>query len=39
MSWVIDNGELTNTEFIDLPLKPYMGDSPYTMWRSYPLAH
>lgn len=33
MSWVIDNGELTNTEFIDLPLKPFMGDSPYTMWR------
>ena len=33
MSWVIDNGQLTNTEFIELPLKPFMGDSPYTMWR------
>ena len=33
MSWVIDNGKLTNTEFVDLPLKPFIGDSPYTMWR------
>jgi len=33
MAWVIENDQLTNTEFIDMPDKPFIGDSPYTMWR------
>lgn len=33
MAWVIQDGELTNTEFIDLPQHPFIGDSPYRMWR------
>ena len=33
MAWVIENNQLTNTEFIDLPQYPFVGDSPYTMWR------
>lgn len=33
MAWVIQNNVLTNTDFIDLPSTPFVGDSPYTMWR------
>ena len=33
MAWKIQNNQLTNTVFIDLPGKPFVGDSPYTMWR------
>ena len=34
--WKIQDGELTNTEFIPLPERPFVGDSPYTMWRIDP---
>lgn len=33
MAWVIQNNALTNTDFISLPSTPFVGDSPYTMWR------
>lgn len=33
MAWIIQEGQLTNTDFIALPNKPFSGDSPYTMWR------
>lgn len=33
MAWKIQNNQLTNTVFIDLPGKPFVGDSPYTMWQ------
>ena len=33
MAWVIQDNTLTNTDFIDLPDTPFVGDSPYTMWR------
>lgn len=36
MAWIIQDGELTNTEFIALPARPFVGDSPYTMWRINP---
>ena len=36
MAWIIQDGELTNTEFIALPARPFVGDSPYTMWRIDP---
>lgn len=36
MAWVIIGNQLTNTDFISLPDKPFVGDSPYTMWRIDP---
>ena len=36
MAWIIQDGKLTNDEFIALPGKPFVGDSPYTMWRIDP---
>lgn len=33
MAWVIIDNQLTNTEFIAMPEKPFVGDSPFTMWR------
>lgn len=36
MSWVIIDNQLTNTEFIAMPEKPFVGDSPFTMWRIDP---
>ena len=33
MAWIIENNQLTNTEFISLPEKPFVGDSPLSMWR------
>jgi len=33
--WYIDqDGQLANSEFIDMPDKPFVGDSPLTMWRT-----
>lgn len=37
--WIMQNGELTNTDFLSLPDKPFHGDSPYTMWRIDPNAN
>ena len=31
--WLIQNNQLTNSEFIDMPSKPFVGDSPLSMWR------
>ena len=36
MAWVIQDNTLTNTDFIPLPDEPFVGDSPYTMWRIDP---
>lgn len=36
MAWVIQGGKLTNTDFLEIPDKPFVGDSPYTMWRIDP---
>ena len=36
MAWVIQDNTLTNTDFIALPDTPFVGDSPYTMWRIDP---
>lgn len=33
MSWMIQDNQITNTEFIEMPQNPFIGDSPYTMWR------
>lgn len=33
MAWVIQDNQLTNTDFIALPDTPFVGDSPYTIWR------
>jgi hypothetical protein len=33
MAWIIQGGQLTNTEFPAIPDKPFHGDSPYTFWR------
>lgn len=33
MAWIILNDELTNTDFLSTPDKPFRGDSPYTFWR------
>lgn len=34
--WLIQNGQLTNSEFIEMPEKPFVGDSPLSMWRITP---
>lgn len=39
MAWIIQNSELTNTDFLDLPDEPFHGDSPYTFWRIDPNAN
>jgi hypothetical protein len=31
--WSIQNGQLTHSEFIEMPSKPFVGDSPLSMWR------
>lgn len=33
MAWIIQDGELINDAAVGLPQKPFIGDSPYTMWR------
>lgn len=33
MAWIIENDQLTNTDFIPLPDKPFHGDSPATFWK------
>lgn len=33
VDWIIENNQLTNTEFIAMPDKPFVGDSPLSMWR------
>lgn len=33
MAWIMQNGVLTNTGFVNLPDTPLQGDSPYTIWR------
>ena len=37
--WIMQNGELTNTDFLSLPDEPFHGDSPYTFWRIDPNAN
>lgn len=39
MAWIIQNNELTNTDFVNVPDKPFHGDSPYTFWRIDPNAN
>lgn len=39
MAWIIQNNELTNTDFVSLPDRPFHGDSPYTFWRIDPNAN
>lgn len=34
MAWVIQDNALTNTDFIDMPATPFVGDSPLSMWRT-----
>ena len=36
MAWIIQNNELTNTDFPVQPGKPFAGDAPYTFWRVDP---
>ena len=31
--WSIQGNQLTNSEFIDMPATPFVGDSPLSMWR------
>ena len=33
MAWIIENDQLTNTDFIDMPPTPFVGDSSLSMWR------
>jgi len=33
MAWIIQNNELVNTNAVNIPGKPFVGDSPYTFWR------
>lgn len=38
--WYIDqDGQLTNSEFIEMPSKPFVGDSPLSMWRIVPTKN
>lgn len=41
MAWIMDEtaGRPTNTEFIPIPDRPFVNDSPYTMWRIVPGQH
>lgn len=39
MAWIMVGDQLTNTDFPALPGKPFVGDSPYTMWRIDPNAN
>ena len=39
MAWIIQNNQLINDEFINVGTKPFVGDSPYTMWRIDPNAN
>jgi len=39
MAWIIENDQLTNTDFISLPDEPFKNDSPYTMWRIEQLVN
>lgn len=36
LNWLIQNNELTNSEFIDMPATPFVDDSPLSMWRINP---
>ena len=36
MAWVIQNNKLVNTDGMNTPSKPFIGDSPYIMWRITP---
>lgn len=33
MAWIIQNNELTNTDFVNAPSRPFHGDSPTIFWR------
>lgn len=33
MTWIIENNQLTNTEFISMVGAPFINDSPYTIWK------
>lgn len=33
MAWIIQNNKLVNTSAVNIPSKPFIGDSPYTFWR------
>ena len=39
MAWIMVGDQLTNTDFPTQPGKPFVGDSPYTMWRIDPNAN
>jgi hypothetical protein len=39
MAWIMVGDQLTNTDFPTTPGKPFVGDSPYTMWRVDPNAN
>lgn len=39
MAWIIQDGQLINDEFINSSSKPFVGDSPYSMWRIDPNAN
>ena len=39
MAWIIKNNQLINDECINVGTKPFVGDSPYTMWRIDPNAN
>ena len=39
MAWIMVGDQLTNTDFPEIPGKPFVGDSPYTMWRIDPNAN
>lgn len=39
MAWIMVGDQLTNTDFPAIPGKPFVGDSPYTMWRIDPNAN
>jgi len=39
MAWIIQDDQLINDEFINSGSKPFVGDSPYTMWRIDPNAN
>lgn len=39
MAWIMVGDQLTNTDFPTQPGKPFVSDSPYTMWRIDPNAN
>ena len=39
MAWIIQSGQLVNTDAVGVPDTPFHGDSPYTFWRIDPNAN